>query len=74
MNTFIDRLNILIDKEVASIEEEKKNTKESNEELVKVYNELKNDMSSLIYMKSEDLKRLINSFKIEDKDRLYKDE
>lgn len=73
MNTFIDRLNILIDKEVASIEEEKQNTKESNKELVKVYDELKSDMSSLIYMKSEDLKRLINSFKIEDKDRLYKE-
>lgn len=73
MNTFIEKLNKLIDKEIESLETEKKNTKEYNEELVKLYEELKNDMSSLIYIKSNELKSLINSFKIDDKDRLYKE-
>lgn len=73
MKTFTEKLNKLIDKEIELLEEQKKNTAETNKELIKIYDELKKDMSSLIYIKSEDLKKIINSFKIEDKDRLYKE-
>ena len=73
MNSFIDKLNNLIDKEIEFLEEDKKNTKKSNKELEKLYADLEKDMSNIIYINKDDLKDLINKFDIEDKDRLYKE-
>lgn len=73
METFIEKLNKLIDKEINLLEEDKSNTAESNKELENLYNDLNNNIESLIYIKADNLKRIINRFNIEDKDRLYKE-
>lgn len=73
MEVFKEKIIKLIDKEIDFLELDKNSTKDSNKELEKLYENLNSNFEDLTYLKAEDLKKLINRFNIEDKDRLYKE-
>ena len=61
----------IIDKQINELNNNIRRQHEKNNDLVELYNELKNDINRIIYVKDEDLKKIINKFEIEDKDKLY---
>lgn len=66
-----NELNKLIDKEIEKFNNEIDDIKKENKKLIEIYNDIENNINSLIYLKADTLKKIINKFEVDDTKELY---